>query len=121
MLGFEGERLDDLRATVEHLKRVEPDVFLTTVSYPIKGTPYYEQVSQRIVARKPWAARTDRDLTIRARPRRQYYEFARRWMTGEVARDSHWRRGQYRQAARAGSAALVGRIGMALTQGLRES
>jgi radical SAM superfamily enzyme YgiQ (UPF0313 family) len=121
MLGFEGERLEDLRATVDHLKQVAPDAFLTTVSYPIKGTPYYELVSQRIVARQPWAERTDRDLTIRHRPRRQYYEFARRWMTGEVARDNHWRKGHYRQAARAGSSALVGRIGMALTRGWRES
>jgi radical SAM superfamily enzyme YgiQ (UPF0313 family) len=121
MLGFEGERLADLRATVDHLKRVAPDVFLTTVSYPIKGTPYYEQVASRIVARKPWRERTDRDLTIRARPRRQYYDFARRWMTAEVARDRYWRTGRYAHAAKAGSSALVGRIGMALTQGLRES
>lgn len=121
MLGFEGERLQDLRATVDHLKRVAPDTFLTTVSYPIKGTPYYEQVKRRIVARKPWTEGSDRDLTIRSRPRRQYYDFARRWITGEVARHDHWQKRQYGQAARAGTSALFGRVGMALTQGLRES
>jgi radical SAM superfamily enzyme YgiQ (UPF0313 family) len=120
MLGFDGERLEDLRATVEHLKRTSPDVFLTTVSYPIKGTPYYERVAGRIVARAPWTERTDRDLGIRGRPRRPYYAFARRWMTAEVARDRHWRAGQYAQAMRSASSALVGRLGMAITESWKE-
>jgi anaerobic magnesium-protoporphyrin IX monomethyl ester cyclase len=121
MLGFDGERLDDLRATVEHLKRTAPDIFLTTVSYPIKGTPYYDQVAARIVADQPWNERTDRDLRIRHRPRRRYYDFARRWITGEVARHEHWRKGHYARAVRAASSALVGRLGMSVTAQLRES
>src|SRR5688572_6029636 len=32
MLGYDGERMEDLRATVDHLKHTAPDVFLTTVS-----------------------------------------------------------------------------------------
>ena len=43
MLGYEGETVEDLEATVEHLKIANPDVFLTTVAYPIKGTPYYRR------------------------------------------------------------------------------
>ena len=50
MLGYDGERMEDLRATVDHLKHTAPDVFLTTVSYPIKGTPYYDQVADRLGA-----------------------------------------------------------------------
>ena len=49
MLGFDGERHADLQATIAHLKQTAPDIFLTTVSYPIKGTPYYERVADRIV------------------------------------------------------------------------
>src|SRR5262249_5556866 len=45
MWGYEGEELEDIEATVEHVKRVAPDLFLTTVSYPIKGTPYFEEMS----------------------------------------------------------------------------
>ena len=48
MLGYDGEQDEDLRATVDHLKRTAPDVFLTTVSYPIKGTPYYDRVADRL-------------------------------------------------------------------------
>jgi len=118
MLGYDGERDEDLRATVDHLKRTAPDIFLTTVSYPIKGTPYHDAVSHRLTAAKPWNERTDRDFVIHGRPARRYYEFARRWMTGEVARHQHWQHGRYAPAVRAASSALIGRVGMKLTQGV---
>ena len=119
MLGYDGERIEDLKATVDHLKVTSPDIFLTTVSYPIKGTPYYDQVADRL-APQEWADATDRDLIVRGRPVRTYYDFARRWMTAEVAKDQHWRRGRYAKAARSASSALVGRIGMAVTANWRE-
>ena len=119
MLGYDGERMEDLQATVDHLKHTAPDVFLTTVSYPIKGTPYYDQVADRL-APQSWGEATDRDLVVRGRPVRTYYDFARRWMTAEVAKDQHWRCGRYGKAARSASSALVGRIGMAVTANWRE-
>jgi radical SAM superfamily enzyme YgiQ (UPF0313 family) len=115
MLGYDGERVDDLHATVAHLKRTAPDVFLTTVSYPIKGTPYYQAVAPRIESAAPWSERSDRDLTITGRPSRRYYDFARRWIDGEVARDQHWRNGRYLGAARATVSAALGRMGMRVT------
>jgi radical SAM superfamily enzyme YgiQ (UPF0313 family) len=118
MLGYDGERDADLRATVAHLKRAAPDVFLTTVSYPIKGTPYYRAVESRIVAGKPWPERTDRDLSISGRPPKRYYDFARRWIVGEVARHDHWHHGRYGRALRAASSAAFGRMGMRLTGGI---
>lgn len=121
MLGYEGEEMSDLRATVEHLKATSPDVFLTTVSYPIKGTPYYAAVAERLSAPKPWHQSTDRDLIVGGRRMRRYYEFARRWMTAEVARHQYWRRRRYAKAVRAAVSALVGRIGMALTGARREA
>jgi radical SAM superfamily enzyme YgiQ (UPF0313 family) len=120
MLGYEGEQLSDLQATVEHLKRTSPDIFLTTVSYPIKGTPYYAAVTDRLSSPKPWHQSTDRDLIIRGRPVRRYYAFAQRWMTAEVAKRQQWRRGDYASAARSASSALVGRLGMAMTSHWRE-
>lgn len=120
MLGYDGEETTDLEATVDHLKRTSPDVFLTTVSYPIKGTPYYDAVSDRLASPKPWQESTDRDLVIKGRPVRRYYDFARRWMTAEVARDRQWRGGHYASAARSASSAVVGRLGMAVTQNWRE-
>ncbi len=76
MWGYEGEQLDDIEATVEHVQRCRPDVFLTTVSYPLKGTPYFSEVSDRLVSIGDWRATTDRDLRIRGRHSRRYYNFA---------------------------------------------
>ena len=49
MWGYEGEELDDIEATIKHVCVSQPDIFFTTVSYPIKGTPYYKKVSDRLV------------------------------------------------------------------------
>ena len=48
MWGYEGEELEDIAATVEHVKASNPDVFFTTVSYPIKGTGYFDKVRERV-------------------------------------------------------------------------
>jgi radical SAM superfamily enzyme YgiQ (UPF0313 family) len=121
MLGYPGEDMDDLRATVEHLKRAAPDVFLTTVAYPIKGTRFYEEVESRIVARSEWPSRTDRDLTIKGRHSPRYYHFARRWMTNEVGRDRLWRDGRYLRAGSAAAQSALARVAMAVTSRQRES
>ena len=48
MWGYEGEELSDIEATVEHVKKTDPDIFFTTVAYPIKGTPYFSEVADRV-------------------------------------------------------------------------
>ena len=54
MWGYEGEELEDIAATVEHVKVTNPDVFFTTVSYPIKGTAYFDKVRERVQAPLAW-------------------------------------------------------------------
>jgi radical SAM superfamily enzyme YgiQ (UPF0313 family) len=76
MWGYEGEQLEDIEATVEHVKQCRPDVFLTTVSYPIKGTGYYNDVRDKLVRIGEWSASTDRDWRIRGRHSRRYFQFA---------------------------------------------
>jgi anaerobic magnesium-protoporphyrin IX monomethyl ester cyclase len=85
MWGYEGEDLGDIEATVEHVKACRPDVFLTTVSYPIKGTPYYDDVAARLVRIGDWHASTDRDARIAGRHSRQFYQFADQLLKSEVA------------------------------------
>ncbi|HEY3930541.1 MAG TPA: radical SAM protein [Candidatus Koribacter sp.] len=85
MWGYEGEEIADVEATIEHVKRAKPDVFLTTVSYPIKGTPYFEQVKDRLVQLQPWAQSSDRELELRGRRPRAYYQHADQLLRDEVA------------------------------------
>jgi radical SAM superfamily enzyme YgiQ (UPF0313 family) len=76
MWGYDGEDLSDIEATVEHVRSCRPDIFFTTVSYPIRGTPYFQKVSDRLVSLKPWAESTDRDYRIRGRHSRRFYQYA---------------------------------------------
>lgn len=117
MLGYEGETIEDIEATVDHLKRANPDVFLTTVAYPIRDTPYYASVEDRIIASAPWEARTDRDLTVAGRRSRRFYEFANRWMVSEVNfyKELHGTR-RVKRLAKTFVSAKVGRLGMWLTR-----
>lgn len=84
MWGYEGETLEDVEATIEHVKLASPDVFFTTVSYPIKGTGYFEKVKEKAVLPKAWEEAGDRDFRIRGRHSRGYYRHADRWLRAEV-------------------------------------
>lgn len=122
MVGYEGEEIEDIEASVEHLKGAKPDVFLTTLAYPIKDTPYYEEVEDRIIAGKPWEERTDRDLTVAGRHSRRFYEYAMRWMVSEVNLHREWSKvdPSYTRLVKSFLSAKAGRLGMWLTQRDRE-
>jgi anaerobic magnesium-protoporphyrin IX monomethyl ester cyclase len=84
MWGYEGEELDDIEATIKHVSTTKPDIFFTTVSYPIKGTPYYQRVSDRLVQLKPWGVSSDREIKIRGRHSRTFYTYADKLLRDEV-------------------------------------
>ena len=117
MLGYDGEEEADLEATVAHLKATRADAFLTTVAYPIKGTPYFDAVRDRIRGERPWESRSDRDLRVEGQRSSLYYRLVRHWMTGEVALDRARREGRYLRAARSGAQARIARLGMRFFSG----
>jgi hypothetical protein len=84
MWGYEGEDLEDIAATVEHVKLSNPDVFLTTVSYPIKGTGYFAKVRDKVELPVAWAEGSDRDYAVAGRRGKEYYKLADRWLRSEV-------------------------------------
>jgi radical SAM superfamily enzyme YgiQ (UPF0313 family) len=79
MWGYEGEELEDIEATVKHVSTSQPDIFFTTVSYPIKGTPYYKRIADRLVQLEPWGKTSDRELTIKGRHTKRFYAYADAW------------------------------------------
>ena len=123
MLGYDGEEVSDIEATADYLKQANPDLFLTTVAYPIKGTAYYEAVADRVATPLDWAERTDRDLQVNGRYSRQFYDHATRWLVNEVNLHQAWQAGQ-RHPLRLGKLwlnAQRGRWGMRLTARQRET
>lgn len=84
MVGYEGETENDLHETVNHLKLALPDDVLSTLSYPIKGTPYHQKVADRLVVPDDWATSTERDAKIIGRHSRDYYNAVEAWIQSEV-------------------------------------
>jgi radical SAM superfamily enzyme YgiQ (UPF0313 family) len=85
MWGYEDEQLPDIEATIRHVKRSQPDIFFTTVAYPIKGTPYFESTRDRLVQLESWAVSSDRELKIKGSHSRQFYDYADSLLRDEVA------------------------------------
>jgi radical SAM superfamily enzyme YgiQ (UPF0313 family) len=85
MWGYDGEQVEDVEATVSLVKQCRPDVFLTTISYPIKGTPYFEKVAGRVVPAGAWRETTDREASIRGRHSRNFYRQADDLLRSEMA------------------------------------
>jgi anaerobic magnesium-protoporphyrin IX monomethyl ester cyclase len=84
MWGYPGEQIEDIAATVDLVKKCQPDIHLTTVAYPIKNTGYFQKAADSIVIDKEWSAATDRDYRIKGRHSRAYYKQADSWLNNEV-------------------------------------
>ena len=83
MLGYPGETMHDIRETIDHLKRSDPDYFTITVAYPIKGTELYEEV-ESVSSVPDWNVSTDRDIDFKRKYSRKFYDHAVRWVVNEV-------------------------------------
>ncbi|MDZ7360808.1 MAG: B12-binding domain-containing radical SAM protein [candidate division KSB1 bacterium] len=123
MWGFEDENRDDIEMTIEHVKKANPDLVLTTVSYPIKGTEYYNRMAAQnvIVNDLPWEKSSDRDYKIRHRHSRRYYDFVNRWMQGELKLTRLSQNGSLMNRIKAKINSRLGRLGMALTAHQKEA
>ncbi len=85
MLGYPGEEIPDIDATIQHLIETNPDTYLTTVAYPIKGTTLYEDVKGDLILNGNWDKITDRTIDFKGRHSKRFYWFATRHMVNEVA------------------------------------
>jgi radical SAM superfamily enzyme YgiQ (UPF0313 family) len=115
MLGYPGETRRDIEATVRHLKKAQPDIVLTTVAYPIKGTTFYEESSRDLILPElPFAEWNDRMIGIAGRYTRRFYWFANRRVINEAAWSLRRSRG-IGGATRAFLKAKAAQVGMYLT------
>jgi radical SAM superfamily enzyme YgiQ (UPF0313 family) len=119
MLGYPGEKLPDIEATVSHLKLTNADQFLTTVAYPIKGTDFYREAGSPAADNGAWERGSDRNLPVHGRYSDRFYWFANRYVVNEV-RQHQLRRNNsphWLSAASSFVKAKVARAGMEFTKG----
>ncbi len=85
MLGYTGETRKDIEATIRHVRASRPDIVLTTVAYPIKGTKFYEENRDSLLLPSlPFGEWNDRMIEITGRCSRRFYWFANRRIVNEA-------------------------------------
>lgn len=97
MLGYTGETRADIEETVDHVRRSRPDHLLTTLSYPIRGTTYYDTVQEEITLPEvPFSLWNDRMIAVGGRYSNRFYWFAHRRLANEASLARIRSRGGYR-------------------------
>jgi anaerobic magnesium-protoporphyrin IX monomethyl ester cyclase len=86
MLGYPTETEQDIKQTLQHLKKSNPEWFTITITYPIRGTELFEEVEAVSNAHEiNWAENTDRDIDFKRTYNKQYYHHAVQWIINEMA------------------------------------
>ncbi|MFH1086169.1 MAG: radical SAM protein [Chloroflexota bacterium] len=83
MLGYPGEEWPDIQATVRLLRETVPDEFSSTIAYPLPGTPFFEQVRDRLTAAPDWDYTAENRLVYRGRYSTRFYRWVQRWLHAE--------------------------------------
>ena len=84
MLGYPGETKADIIQTIQHLIASNPTYFTITVAYPIKGTPLFDEIKDKLIVHPPWETSTDRELDFKRIHSTNYYKYAVRWVVNSV-------------------------------------
>ena len=102
-LGYLGERLEDIEATRALIARAAPDDIGVSVSYPLPGTKFYEQVKAQLGRKTHWEDSADLAMMFRGAYESEFYRRVRdllheqvvlqsaRDEVGLVALDARWR------------------------------
>ncbi|HEX9709367.1 MAG TPA: radical SAM protein [Candidatus Thermoplasmatota archaeon] len=74
MVGYPGEEARDLQETVELVRELRPDEYSCTIAYPLKGTPFYEAVKDRLLP-VDWTSSNNNRLVWASPYPQRYYRF----------------------------------------------
>jgi len=76
-LGYLGEELDDLLATRQLIERAAPDDIGVSVSYPLPGTRFYEQVKEQLGEKTHWQDSDDLAMMFQGAYDSEFYRHVR--------------------------------------------
>ena len=83
MFGYPGEELEDIYETIDFVGQQQPDIYLTTVAYPLRGTTLYSEIQDQIVNKNGWDTHLQRELDIKNRFSKELYQFAIKKLASE--------------------------------------
>lgn len=76
-VGYLDEELEDLLATRELIEQAQPDDIGVSVSYPLPGTKFYEQVKQQLEDKTHWNESGDLAMMFQGTYRSEFYRAVR--------------------------------------------
>jgi radical SAM superfamily enzyme YgiQ (UPF0313 family) len=82
--GYPGETWDEIRETIEMVRRAQPDAIGVSVSYPLPGTRFHELVKLQMGAKKNWADSDDLSVMFEGRFSSDFYLALRDALHAEV-------------------------------------
>ncbi len=86
MFGYPGETLEDIKLTEKMLRELKPDTAGFSVAYPLKGTKFYEQVSEQLSPQQhQWVSTNENRLLFKARYPNQFYSLTIRIQQKKLA------------------------------------
>jgi anaerobic magnesium-protoporphyrin IX monomethyl ester cyclase len=84
-LGYLDEQLEDIIATRHLIDRARPDDIGVSVSYPLPGTKFYEQVKAQLSAESRWQESNDLEMMFQGTYRTAFYRAVRNLLHDQVA------------------------------------
>ena len=78
--GYLGENLEDIKATIEMVQRLNPDDIGISVSYPLPGTSFYEKVKDQLKSKQNWVNSDDLDMMYEGTYSPQFYKRLHRYV-----------------------------------------
>ena len=82
--GYPGEQWDDIRQTIDLVRRTRPDDIGVSLSYPLPGTAFYERVREQIGAKANWTDSDDLCVMFTATYNTEFYLVLRDALHAEV-------------------------------------
>ena len=82
--GYPGETWEDIRKTIDMVRRAEPDAIGVSVSYPLPGTKFYNLVSLQLGSKKNWNDSDDLSVMFQSRFSSEFYLAVRDALHAEV-------------------------------------
>jgi anaerobic magnesium-protoporphyrin IX monomethyl ester cyclase len=88
-LGYPGETWQEILATRDLIREERPDEVGVSVSYPLPGTPFFENVKSQLGAQQNWAHSDDLAMLFQGTYETPFYRRVRELIHAEV-RDVAW-------------------------------
>jgi anaerobic magnesium-protoporphyrin IX monomethyl ester cyclase len=87
-LGYLDEQLDDLLATRRLIDKARPDDIGVSVSYPLPGTKFYDEVKQQLHDKTRWDESNDLAMMFHGTYRSEFYRAIRDLLHDQVTTET---------------------------------